>query len=242
MNRHHFFVSPSDVQDEFVDVSGSEGHHAARVLRVRPGEAITVADGSGRVIDAVVTEVGNGVRAEIRGTSDVPVVRPAITLYQAVAKGDRMDDVVTKAVEVGVARIVPFLAERTIVRWGDAKRRKATERWKAVARAAAKQCRAPRLTVVEDVLESAARSLETDGPALVLHEQSSTRLRDVLPAKAPQSIAVVVGPEGGLTEGEVEGLAATGADIVSLGERILRTETAGMAAAVIIAYVYGSLG
>lgn len=240
--RHHFFVQPSDVQDVFVELTGAEAHHASRVLRVRPGEEISVADDSGRVLDAVVTDVGRVVRADVREIREVPQHQPAVTLVQAIAKGDRMEDVISKAVEIGVSRIVPFKAERTVVRWDESRRQKAHERWNAVARAAAKQCRASRLTVVAGVSEDPAVALTEGGPVLVLHEGAATRLRRALPEPAPHVLVVVVGPEGGLAPAEIEVLRDGGASIVTLGDRVLRTETAGLVATAIIAYAYGSLG
>lgn len=239
---HHFLVAPDDISEDHVVIRGDEAHHASRVLRVRPGERMTVADGTGRMIEAVVTEVGDMVSAEVKSVRLVEAQRPSLTLFQAVAKGDRMDDVVTKAVEVGVDAVVPFVAERTIVRWDASRRRKAVERWTAVARSAAKQCRAPRLTTIGDVLDGPGRALEHGDPVVVLHEGASTALRDVLPSDSPERIAVVVGPEGGLSSSEVQELAAGGAVVASLGDRILRTETAGLVAATIVRYVYGSLG
>ncbi len=240
--RHHFFVGPSDVQEGFVELTGTEAHHASRVLRVRPGEEISVADDSGRVLDAVVTEVGSVVRAQVRVVHEAGWAKPAVTLVQAVAKGDRMDDVVSKAVEIGVSRIVPFIAERSVVRWDQSRRRKAHERWSAVARGAAKQCRSPHLTVVDEVRDGVAGALSEGEPVLVLHEGGSVRLRDAFPATVPDAVTVVVGPEGGLAPAEIDLLVRGGASIVTLGERILRTETAGVVAAAIIAHAYGSLG
>lgn len=240
--RHHFFVEPSDVQNGSVVLTGAEAHHASRVLRVKLGEAITIADDSGRVLDAVVTDVGQVVRAEVRGVHEAGDHKPAVTLVQAVAKGERMDDVISKAVEVGVSRIVPFIAERTIVRWDESRRHKAHERWKAVARAAAKQSRAPHLSVVAGVSDGPAIALDEGAPVLVLHEGGATRLGHALPDEPPDALVLVVGPEGGHAPAEIAVLRDGGASIVTLGERILRTETAGLVAAAIIAHAYGNLG
>jgi 16S rRNA (uracil1498-N3)-methyltransferase len=234
MSRHHFFASPDDITADRVTLTGDEAHHAARVLRLHPGERITVADGSGRVVDAVVRVLGEIVEAEIEDVRTVQAARPAIRIHQALMKGDRMDDMIEKSVEIGVARIAPFEAERSIVRWDDRKRQKAQERWTNVALAAAKQCRSPWLTTIEPV--SAGVPAHAD---LVLHEEATLRFRDTLPDEPPASIDVVVGPEGGLTPDEVERIDAAA---VSLGPRILRTEVAGPVAAAIIAYRYGSLG
>ena len=238
---HHFFVAPDDIEEDRVVIRGEEAHHAARVLRVRPGEVITVADDSGRIVDAVVTDVSDNVSAEVSSARFVEAPRPALTLFQAITKGDRMDDVVTKAVELGVDAVVPFVAERTIVRWDDSKRTKTVERWTAVARAAAKQCSSARLTTVGDVLVGPKRALEHDGPVIVLHERATTPLREILPGKPPGAMGLVVGPEGGLSPSELRAMEG-GANVVSLGDRVLRTETAGLVAAAIIRYVYGSLG
>ena len=239
---HHFFVSPSDVRDGVVELTGAEAHHAARVLRVRVGEAITVADGSGLVLEAVVTEVGDVVRADVQTSREKVAPKPSVTLYQAVAKGERMDDVVSRAVEIGVRRVVPFVAERTIVRWDEGKRRKARERWTTIARSAAKQCRSPHLTDLEELRDGPEDALNEGAPVVALHERAATRLRDALPQTAPEEIVVVVGPEGGLAPSEVRVLEDGGASVVTLGDRILRTETAGLVAAAIIGYAYGSLG
>jgi 16S rRNA (uracil1498-N3)-methyltransferase len=239
VGRHHFFVAPSDVHDGTVELRDDEAHHAAHVLRVRSGEAISVADGTGRVLDAVVTRVGAVVTAEVRAVREPPPPLPALTLYQAIAKGERMDDVISKAVEIGVTRIVPFVAERTVVRWDADKRTKGRERWAAIARAAGKQSRSPWLVTVEDVHEGVPHA---DGAMIVLHEAADELLRDALPSEAPAQLGIVVGPEGGLSPAEVERLRTEGANVVGLGERIFRTETAGLVAAAIVRYVYGSLG
>jgi 16S rRNA (uracil1498-N3)-methyltransferase len=238
---HHFFVDAGDVSNTTVELHDAEAHHASRVLRVSLGERISVADGSGRVIEAVVTEVGSIVRADIRDERNAVEVRPAITLYQAVAKGERMETLVQKAVEVGVRRIVPLITERTVVRWNEPKRAKACDRWTEIARAAAKQCRSPWLTRIEDVRDG-VRISEPDGPHIVLESSAACRLREVLPPEAPESLGLTVGPEGGLTAGELEAIAAQGGVVATLGERVLRTETAGPVAAALVLYAYGSLG
>lgn len=239
---HHFFVNASEVGDGLVEFSGEEAHHASRVLRIRPGETITVADGSGRVVEALVRETGATVRAEVLGEQNVDAPKPGIVLYQAVAKGRRMDDVIEKAVEVGVRRIVPFMAERTIVRWDRSKRDQAPTRWTAIARAAAKQSRSSYLTDVSPVVDGAAAALEEGSTVVVLDETSSLPLREGMPASPADDIVLVVGPEGGFTSGELEQLRSGGASLVTLGPRILRTETAGAVAAAIISYAYGTLG
>ncbi len=243
MTAHHFFVRPEDVDDDVVTITGDEARHAVRVLRVRPGEAITVADGTGRLLHAVVSAAGDAVQADVLKETFVDEPLPAITLYQALTKGDKIDEVVQKATEVGVARIVPFVAQRSVVTWDAVKRAKARERWDAVARSASKQCRSARVTVVDSVADDATVALRESGPIWVLHEaDDATPLRQVLAARTPDQAALIVGPEGGFSDDEVATLRDGGARIVWLGPRILRTETAGPIAAAIVAYSYGSLG
>lgn len=239
---HHFFVDPSAVREGTLVLEGAEAHHAGRVLRVRPGERISVADGTGRVVDAVVTKVGRAIDAEIRSVRESEVRRPLLTLYQGVAKGDRMEIAVQKAVEIGVRRIVPVLTERSVVRWDERRRLRARERWSEIARAAAKQCRSPWLTSIDEVRDGVKDMTLDEELRIVLHVESGDRLRDVLPTVTPASVALVVGPEGGLTDAEVDALVARGARTATLGERTLRTETAGTIASALVLYSYGSLG
>jgi 16S rRNA (uracil1498-N3)-methyltransferase len=231
MAVHHFFTPPENVDGDTVVLTGEEAHHAARVVRLRIGEHITIADGNGRVYDASVRSLDGDVACAIEDVHDVAVPRPVITIHQALVKGDRMDDMIERSVEVGVRRIVPFEAERSIVRWDAAKRDKAYVRWNEIARAASKQSRSPWLTTVDPVQDAPPRE------GFVLHEDATTRLRDALPPEAPEHLTLVVGPEGSFAPAELEGRCT-----VSLGERILRSEFAGPVAATIVSFVYGSLG
>jgi 16S rRNA (uracil1498-N3)-methyltransferase len=239
LTAHHFFTDPSNISNGVALLTGAEARHATKVLRIEIGERITIADNTGRFLEAVVKRAGDVVEAEVRGERLADPSRPEIWLCQALTKGEKFDDVVEKAGEIGVRRVVPFVAERTIVRWDAHKRAKAQERWTQIALAAAKQSRSPWITVVDAIAPGA--SGPTAG-ALVLHEGSECRLRDRLPESAPERVTLVVGPEGGLTDGEVQALEAAGAEAVSLGPRILRTETAGLVGAALVAYRYGSVG
>ncbi len=242
MTEHHFFVTPECVHDGVVELTGDEAHHAGRVLRLREGELITVADGTGRVVEAVVRRVGKTIEGEVTSERTVALPPPNITLFQAVMKGDKMDAMIEKAVEVGVLRIVPFIAERTIVRWDDSKARKAADRWSAIARSASKQCRSPLLSEVDHVVASTDDLKTTADLGIALHEGAEQRLRDVLPGNTPDEVALVVGPEGGLSVREAEGLTSRGFVPAGLGPRILRSETAGVVGAAIVLHIYGSLG
>jgi len=214
-----------------MSLTGDEARHAIKVVRLRVGEHITVADGEGRIVEAVVRSIDRDVHADVVSRRTATAPRPAITIHQALMKGDRMDDMVERSVEIGVRRIVPLGAERSVVRWDQTKREKAQARWNEIARAAAKQSRSPWLTTVEPVRDEAPHE------GFVLHEEANTSLRDALPDEPPETIDLVVGPEGGLTADEVSGRTT-----LSLGERVLRAEFAGPVAATIVSFVYGSLG
>lgn len=236
---HHFFVEPDDVADGVVALQGQEAHHAVHVLRVHRGERISVADGTGRVIEAVVSDVGDTVEARVESIREIDPLVPAITLFQGIAKGERMDAVVQKSVEIGVACIVPVMCERTVARWDRRKRAKAVERWREIAKGAGKQCGTAWFTRVEEVVDAFDAVAP---PAVALDPDATTRLRDVLPGSRPDTLSLVIGPEGGLSPSEIGTLREKGVALATLGPRILRTETAGPVAAALILYAYGSLG
>lgn len=242
MTESHFFAPPEAFGSSVVTLTGDEAHHAARVLRVRVGERITVADNGGRVVTALISSIDGDVVADIVDDRVVEDTRPVLTLCQALAKSDKLDEVVQRAVEIGVRRVVPFVAERSIVKWDEKKASKAVERWRAIALSAAKQSRSPRLCVIDDVDHSAAEALVGAELSLVMHEAAPVRLRDALPADAPASVSVSIGPEGGFTDDEISALAAGGAHVVSLGPQVLRTETAGIVACSVVAFAYGVVG
>lgn len=242
MTSHHFFVDRGALDGATVRLSGAEAHHAARVLRVGTGERISIADGSGLVALAVVTDVGDEVVAEIEDRRCVPSPAPRLTLLQAAAKGDKLEDVITRATEVGVDTIVPFMGHRSVARWDDRKAGRLHDRWTQIARAAAKQCKAPTIPRILPLAPDAVGAIERGVPSVVLHETADDRLRDVLPAEAPPRLALVVGPEGGFSDEEIAMLREAGALVAGLGPRILRTETAGPAAAAVVGYRYGWFG
>lgn len=223
-------------------LEGEEAHHCARVLRVRAGEEISVADGTGRVVRAVVTVAeGDRVEGRIVGRWDRETPKPELVLYQAVARKEKMDACVQRAVEVGARRIVPLICERSVVRWDVGKGERHRNRWTDIARAAAKQSRSPWLTVIEPFAQG-VRELTGGEPRLVLDAGAGVSFRKALPEGRPDSLGIVVGPEGGFTPGEVELLEAGGGVPATLGERILRTETAGPVGIALAGYAYGLLG
>jgi 16S rRNA (uracil1498-N3)-methyltransferase len=225
-----------------VELSGPEGRHAVQVRRVRAGERVDLADGGGTRIEGVVRRVrsdrgesGPAVELEVVAWVIEPAADPRFVLVQALAKGDRDLSAVETATELGVDEIVPWQAERSIVVWRDDRAVKAHRRWAATAFAATKQARRARLPEVGALVttdELAARVGQA-ALALVLHEGAKGVLAAVeLPPTG--DVVLVVGPEGGISPGELERLEEAGALAVRLGPAVLRSSSAGPAALAVL--------
>jgi 16S rRNA (uracil1498-N3)-methyltransferase len=225
-----------DLAGDRVVLTGPEGHHAATVRRVRPGEDVDVVDGRGTRASCQVTAVSHD-RVELavlRRTTEPPA-SPRLVLVQALAKGDRGELAVELATEVGVDEIVPWAAARSIVKWDGERGAKALARWRSTARAAAKQSRRAWLPVVGEARTTAdvVALLATANATLVLHESAAAPLAGAqLPAEG--EVYLVVGPEGGITDDELAAFASAGGRPVRLGSSVLRTSTAGAAGAAVI--------
>ena len=237
MSAPLFLVEVLPPADLFT-LSGAEGHHAATVQRLRVGELLTLADGVGGTASALVTAVGKGmldVRITSRGYADAP--DPRLVVVQGIAKGDRGELAVQAMTEVGVDEIVPWAASRSVVQWRGDRGAKARDKWAATAREAAKQARRPWLPVVggdpDCSTKQIAARIAGAAVAFVLHEEASDRL---VTADLPTAgeVLLVVGPEGGISTDEVTAFTAAGARPVRLGDSVLRTSTAGVAALAVL--------
>jgi 16S rRNA (uracil1498-N3)-methyltransferase len=239
-----FFAAPTELTPERAVVRGDDAHHAAKVLRLRVGEPVLVADGRGRVAEAVTTAVAPGeLHAAVRRIRYDTPPRPALSVVVGLLKSTRLELAVQKLTELGVARILPAACERSVVRWDPRKAAAGVERWRAIAHGAAKQSRRPRVPAVDPVAPLADQVNHAGGGlVLVCHEGSGRPLRATLPPEPPESLTVVVGPEGGLTDPEVAACAAAGGIDVSLGQGILRAETAVIAVTAALGFHYGFLG
>jgi 16S rRNA (uracil1498-N3)-methyltransferase len=231
-----FFADPDVVRavsvGDRIRLDGDEGRHAADVRRLRVGEAIDLGDGAGVVIRGVVSDVRRGeLSVEVRERLDVPAASPRLTVVQALAKGGRDEQAVESMTEVGVDHVVGWEASRSVAKWTD----RTQAKWTATSRAAAKQSRrawCPEISGPASTVEVATMVHDAD-LALVLHEQSSEPLAGVA-TPAAASILIVVGPEGGIAEAELAILADAGALVVRLGDTVLRSSTAGVAALAVI--------
>ncbi|MFJ5894666.1 16S rRNA (uracil(1498)-N(3))-methyltransferase [Streptomyces sp. NPDC093064] len=222
---------------EFV-LEGPEGRHAVSVKRLRPGEGLVLTDGRGRWIEGVVKAAEGKDRlvvSDLASLVEEPPESPRITVVQALPKGDRGELAVETMTEVGVDAIVPWAASRCITQWKGDRGLKALGKWRATAREAGKQSRRVRFPEVADAATTkqvAALLAEADF-AGVLHESGEERLATVeLPAQG--EIVLVVGPEGGVSPEELGQFRDAGAKAYVLGPTVLRTSTAGTAAAALL--------
>jgi 16S rRNA (uracil1498-N3)-methyltransferase len=243
MSAPQFFADPADLGGELAVLHGDEARHAAQVLRLKAGERLLVADGRGRVAEATAVAVSRDeVRAKVTAVRTVPPQRPALTVVVGLVKGGKLDLVVQKLTELGVARVAPALCRRSVVAWDAAKRAAARDRWAAIALAAAKQSRRALVPEIAPVAALADQVAAAPPPRLVCWEEGGRPLSAALPAEAPAALTLVVGPEGGLEAAEVAACRAAGAEPVSLGPLVLRAETAAIATAAAVAFRYGHLG
>jgi 16S rRNA (uracil1498-N3)-methyltransferase len=229
-------------------LEGAEARHAGVVQRRRAGERIDVADGAGVRLECVIASVAPG-RIELdvvaRRDEAAPAVR--LVLAQALAKGDRDEMAIEAATEVGVDEVVPWQADRSIVVWRGERAAKSRARWLATVREATKQARRARLPGVAHAVDTTGLAervravLAGGGAALVLDGDGDVALGAVpLPdGGAPAEVLVVVGPEGGIAERELEALTQAGARVTRHGPTVLRTSTAGPVALALLAQRLG---
>lgn len=224
-----------DLSPDLLVLEGPEGRHAATVRRVATGEAIDVADGRGGRARCTVTGVGRDtVVLQVLSRTVEPELSPRLVLVQAIAKGDRGELAVELATEVGIDEVVPWAAERCVVRWEGVRGERASARWQSTAREAGKQSRRARLPVVAGWLDTPGLVSRLAGAtALVLHEQASAPLAHVTLPTAGE-VLLIVGPEGGISDRELAQLVSAGGQPVRLGSSILRTSSAGAAAACVV--------
>ncbi len=226
-----------ELPDGEYTLDGPEGHHAAAVQRLRVGEQLLLGDGRGGVAQARVVAVAKAaLTVAIEHRRHEPSPEPRIVVAQGIAKGDRGELAVQAMTEVGVDEILPWAAARSVVQWRGDRGFKARERWIATAREAAKQARRAWIPEVGGDPDLSTKELgQRLGPhSFVLHEEATTRLSTVeLPAVG--EIVLVIGPEGGVAPDELTVFQEAGATPVRLGDSVLRTSTAGVAAIAVLA-------
>jgi 16S rRNA (uracil1498-N3)-methyltransferase len=228
-------------------LAGSEGHHAATVRRLRVGERVDIADGVGSVAECVVMCVRRGeLDCQVLRHRTEPAPSPRLVVVQALAKADRGERAVEMLTEVGVDEVVPWAAERSVVRWDGERGGRARLRWCTAAVEAAKQSRRMHWPTVAELAstEDVVARLAATGLAIVLHEHATRPLGELLRTRRDEAsdqtsgqsgeIVLVVGPEGSLADAELGAFAAVGARSARLGPTVLRTSTAGVVAAAVV--------
>lgn len=222
-------------------LGGPEAKHAVGVRRMLPGEAIAISDGFGLKIRGIVSKVGKGtLDVSVQSVDTVPAPAVQLHLVQALAKGDRDELAIQACTELGVSGVIPWQADRSISIWKDDKKIKGRTRWQTIVSEAAKQSLRAKVPAVEEIQNSheLVAKLSAFDSVLVLDPQAKTSISQIsIPSSG--SVAILVGPEGGISESELEAFALAGFTSVRLGAGVLRTSTAGMAA---VSYLQAKLG
>ncbi len=232
---YQFFVEPSQIQDKKVIITGSDVNHIKNVLRLKAGEEISVRNGvDGKEYRCGIEEFAQDqIICSLRFIREEGVELPSkIYLFQGIPKADKMELIVQKAVELGVFEVIPVAVKRCVVKLDERKARAKVSRWQGIAEAAAKQCKRGIIPVVREPMtmkEAVSYAGEMDVKLIPyeLAEDMSHTKKMIEAVRPGQSVAVFIGPEGGFEESEVAEALAAGIEPVTLGKRILRTETAG---------------
>lgn len=254
MTLHRFFVRgelpQAGAEGMLLDLSPADLHHIRRVLRLAPGDRVVIADESGRQTEAILVVVAeSGVTADLGPTAERPA-RPRVVLAAGISRRERMEFTVQKTTELAVAEIWPLASARCVVRLDEDRAGKRSERWGRIAAEAAKQSQRTEVPLVREPMNIAALAAEAARFDIVLmpwEDEASTapgigEALDAACVTGASSVLVVVGPEGGFEESEVEAMRAVGAVTVSLGDTVLRTETAAVVAVALVSYELGVLG
>ena len=242
MNR--FFVDdPGAFSDRSVVITGEDVNHVKNVLRLKENDELIVSDGRGRDYHCRISGITNEeIVADICDICDnFSELSTEITLFQGFPKGDKMELIIQKTVELGVTRIVPVMTKRTVVKLDDKKAKKKTERYNMIAESAAKQSgrgMIPEVTMPVSFAEAVSMAEKLDMNIIPYEEAEGVEYsRNVIKSiKGKKSLGIFIGPEGGFAREEVEKALDAGASAITLGHRILRTETAGMAVVSIIMF------
>ncbi len=238
----NFFADKESFEKDTIVLEGEEANHAVKALRIKRGEEITVFDAEGHCADAVVeaAEQRRVFAKVLRRYDSETEPKLKITLFQGIPKNPKMDLIIQKAVEVGVSRIVPVATKRAVAKIEkDAK----TERYNRIAFEAAKQCGRAFVPKVEAAapFEEALKMADSCDAVIIPYECEREGKLDASVLKGAESLAIFIGPEGGFEESEVNEAEKHGARRVTLGKRILRTETAGLVTASLCLYLAGDM-
>jgi 16S rRNA (uracil1498-N3)-methyltransferase len=231
-----FYVDALPEAGGLAVVDGDEGFHAANVRRIRVGEQLDLSDGAGAMAHCVIEEVTKGrLSARVRDRWTVEPATPTTTVVQALPKSDRSELAIELATEAGADAFVAWQSARCVARWDGGRADKGLRRWRAVARAAARQSRRPHIPSVTGVVTTGElvtdvrKAVSLGTTVLALHESATEAVTKVSFAQV-DSLMLVIGPEGGIADDEIAALSGAGAKVVRLGPTVLRTSTAAAVA------------
>lgn len=245
MNR--FFVDKNQINNDIIEIEGTDVRHIKDVLRLKPKEKIEICSHGITYtceIESILKDrIINKVIYRTQGKSEAPI---DIILYQGLAKGSKMDLIIQKCTEIGVKEFFPLASYRSVVKINDIKREQSkVARWNTISDEAAKQSKRDILPKVQNIIsfDEMIESLKEEKCIIVPYEdERDTNIKNALKEVKNNRINLIIGPEGGFEPMEIDKLKAIGAQIVTLGPRILRTETAGIVASTIILYELGDIG
>lgn len=239
----NFYITKEQLDENTAFITGEEAQHISRVLRMKKGDAVTLCDGEGNFYEAVLRDFD-----ETSVTADVVSMRKAetepcvqVTIYQGVPKNPKLETIVQKATEIGVVRIVPMNTVRAVAKLDKSAK---VERLRKIAREAAKQSKRGIIPVVSDAVSFKEAVKDASGADLAIipyEEEREISLKKALQGKTPKSVSILIGPEGGFEKEEIELAKELGVISVTLGKRILRTETAGLAVSAAVLYELGEM-
>ncbi|WP_349944332.1 16S rRNA (uracil(1498)-N(3))-methyltransferase [Lacrimispora sp. BS-2] len=240
---YHFFVNPDQIGDSVIRIMGPDVNHIKNVLRMGAGEQILISNGVDKDYLCEITCVASlEVTAKILSVDEGGAELPArLYLFQGLPKGDKMELIIQKAVELGVHRIIPVETRRAVVRLDKKKEESKLRRWRAVSESAAKQSKRlviPEVSGVMSFQEALAFAKELEITVIPFeHAKDMAETKEILSGIKPgMSAGIFIGPEGGFEDSEVELAKSFGAKPITLGKRILRTETAGLAIVSVLAF------
>lgn len=237
-----FFVD--NIQGSTHTITGNDARHISKSLRMKVGESITLCNKQGTDYDCTISEfVEDSVVVHIENqTKCISEPNTIVTLYQGIPKGEKMDLIVQKSVELGINKIVPVIMSRCISRPDQKSSRKKVDRWQKIAEEAAKQSRRGIIPKVCEPIELdyAINDAKSSDIVLAFYESGGDKLKNLVGQNA-KSVSIFIGPEGGFEEHEINSILNSGGVCATLGNRILRTETAPLAAISIIMHITGNI-
>lgn len=244
MQRHRFYAPKSQISDTGILLDADEAHHLSRVLRLSEGGRVFVFDGEGSEWECEIASVGKreATLSIVRQLTDEVESPLRLTLAQALVKGDKFDWIVQKATELGATRIVPLVTDHCDVKRAEERAEQKLERWRRISLEALKQCGRRRLVEITEPVSFADFCESAETPSLIFSERGGRSLREIAAGlNQPDQLNVCIASEGGWSDAEINAAETHNFQAVHLGRRILRTETAAIAAVTLAQHLFGDL-